>query len=656
VPGRETQGAPPARTGSAGRGRLRRLISSGRRPRAAITSLRAFVRRHSRLRRLLRWVLRPALGLLERLRLPVPAAPSNATDPDTYAEWVTTQDSLSAEDRAAIRTSVERLDGVLRLSLLMPLASGTPAEVAATLASLRVQLAGRWELCVAPRLGASPAALRGLGAAARDDPRIRLLSPVAADGLAGLTNAALAAARGGHVALLEPGDRLAEQAVFEIASAIAADPEVEGIFSDEDRWDPARNARTDPVFKPGFDPELLLGQDCVGRLAAWRRDQVQARGGWRGEYPGAEEHDLALRMGLGAAPGRVRHLPSVLLHRSRAPALDAAASRRAVAAALAELGAAGARVEPAPLAPHGHRVRWPVPEPPLVSVIVPTRDRAALLRACAEGVLRRTDYPALELLVVDNGSTEPESLALFLELSADPRVRILPAPGPFNYAALNNAAARKARGELLLLLNNDTEVIDPGWMAEMVSLAIRPEVGAVGARLLFGDGRVQHGGVVLGAGAGVGARGVAGHLHLLAAREDPGYCDDLALVRSVSAATAACLMLRRQVLEAVGGLDAENLAVAFNDVDLCLRIGALGLRVLWTPFAELYHLESASRGSDLARKHRERFQREIAYMFSRWGPILERDPFYNPNFTLADTGCNLAFPSRHIPPWRRAGA
>jgi GT2 family glycosyltransferase len=623
---------------------------------AVVAGLRNFVRRRPLLRRLLRRVLRPILGPLSRLRPVRPAPPSDATDPLAYTAWVETRDSLSAEDRAAIRAAVGQLGGAHCLSFLMPLTPGRdPSEVAATLASLRAQLAGAWEVCAAPGPATSSTTLRELGAAARADTRVRLLERGAADDVASLANAALAAARGGLVALVEPGDRLAEQAVFEIAAAAADHPDAEGIFSDEDRWDPASGARIEPSFKPGFDRELLLSRDCVGRLAAWRRDRLLALGGWRSEFAGAEEHDVALRVALGTAPDRIVHVPAVLLHRGRRPVADPQASRRAVAAALAARGISGVRVESSPLTPRAHRVRWPIPEPaPLVSVVVPVRDRAALLRTCAEGVLHRTGYANIEFLVVDNDSRESETFALLRELSADPRVRILPAPGPFNYAALNNQAARQARGALLLLLNNDTDVVEPGWMAEMVSLAVRPEVGAVGARLLFADGRVQHGGVVLGAGAGKGDLGVAGHLHLFAAREDPGYGDALALVRSVSAVTAACLMLRREVFDEAGGFDERNLAVAFNDVDLCLRIGALGLRVLWTPFAELYHLESASRGSDLSRRQRERFAREIGYMLCRWGPNLANDPFFNANFTLADTGCNLAFPPRRVPPWRKA--
>jgi GT2 family glycosyltransferase len=317
-----------------------------------------------------------------------------------------------------------------------------------------------------------------------------------------------------------------------------------------------------------------------------------------------------------------------------------------VRAHLAAQGVA-AQVEAAPLAADRHRIRWPRPDPlPLVSVVVPTRDRAALLERCLGGLLHRTDYAPLEVLVVDNGSEDAATHALFDRLRRDPRLRILPAPGPFNFAALNNRAAAEARGEILLLLNNDIDVIAPSWLEEMVAHAVRPEVGAVGAKLLYANDRLQHGGTVLGIG-------VADHLLTGSRRADPGPHGLLAAGRGASAVTAACLALRRSVYEAVGGMDAENLAVAFNDVDLCLRIGARGLRVVWTPFAELHHLESASRGVDLTGTKAERFRREEAYMHARWGALLRADPYWNPNLSLADAARNLAWPPRREKPWRR---
>jgi GT2 family glycosyltransferase len=279
-------------------------------------------------------------------------------------------------------------------------------------------------------------------------------------------------------------------------------------------------------------------------------------------------------------------------------------------------------------------------------VIVPTRDRAELLVQCAEGVLERTSYAPLELLIVDNGSVQPQTHALFDRLRQDRRVRILHAPGPFNFSALNNLGAAEARGAVLVLLNNDISITRSDWLDAMVAQAVRPKVGAVGARLLYPDGRVQHAGVALGVG------GVAGHVLYGAAGGDPGYYRHLVTPRNVSAVTAACLAIRKAVYDEVGGLDAENLAVAFNDVDLCLKLRAIGYDIVWTPHAELIHHESASRGSDVAPETAERFRREVGTMRERWGALLDVDPFYGTVFDKRFSDYRLGEPTSQRAPWK----
>jgi GT2 family glycosyltransferase len=325
------------------------------------------------------------------------------------------------------------------------------------------------------------------------------------------------------------------------------------------------------------------------------------------------------------------------------------ASRRAVREHLAKRGVQ-AEVVPAPLAPNYNRVIWSMPEPPpLVSIIVPTRDRTELLESCVDGLLNRTNYPGVEVLIVDNDSRSPEAHAYFARMQADKRVRVIAAPGPFNYSDLNNRAAAQARGEILLLLNNDIKVIDGGWLRELVSHAVRHDVGAVGAKLLYADGRLQHGGIVLGVG------GVAGHYRVGERRNSAGPFGWLALTRTTSALTGACLALRRTVYEEVCGLDAQDLAVGFGDVDLCLRIQQRGYRNVWAPAAELYHLESASRGLDLKGKNAERFRRETDVMLERWGCVLQSDPCWNPNLSLDNAYGVPAWPPRREKPWKRAG-
>jgi GT2 family glycosyltransferase len=286
-----------------------------------------------------------------------------------------------------------------------------------------------------------------------------------------------------------------------------------------------------------------------------------------------------------------------------------------------------------------------------VSVIIPTRDRAALVRQCVDGLLNRTAYEYIEVIIVDNESVEDETFEIFNTLTNDARVRVLRVEGAFNYSALNNKAASEAQGDILLLLNNDIDVIEDGWLREMVSLVFRKDVGAVGAKLYYADDSIQHAGVRLGAGYFDSDTGVAGHVGHGRSSVDPGYFGQLMLVRDVGAVTGACLAIRREVFHAVGGLNETDLKVAFNDVDLCLRLRQAGYRVLWTPFAELYHFESLSRGSDLAPEKVERFRAECQYMIDTWKPQLMNDPFYNPNFDNRDGEYKLAFPPRRKKPW-----
>jgi GT2 family glycosyltransferase len=295
--------------------------------------------------------------------------------------------------------------------------------------------------------------------------------------------------------------------------------------------------------------------------------------------------------------------------------------------------------------PTTYRVRWPVPDPaPLVTLIIPTRDGRALLQQCIES-LKKTSYHPFEILVVDNQSRDRDALHYFDELESRGIGRVLKYDRPFNYSAINNFAVQHARGSVVGLLNNDVEVIDPGWLTEMVAQAIRPQVGAVGAKLYYADGTLQHAGVVTGLG------GVAGHSHKHLFRDASGYFWRVHLPQNLSAVTGACLSIRREVYLQIGGLDEENLRVAFNDVDFCLRLEEAGYRNVWTPYAELFHHESKSRGIEDTPEKQARFKSEIDYMKARWGSRLLEDPHYSPNLTLDAENFALAWPPRARRPW-----
>ncbi|GAB0115844.1 hypothetical protein AcidC75_33680 [Acidisoma sp. C75] len=584
-------------------------------------------------------------------------------DESEYQAWVAQHDRLRAEDRQDIAAAIDHMAERPLCSILLTVGNARPGDVAQALGSIAAQLYGAWEVLLIPADSAPLDLSLAPDLMARIGPRLRILRESDAPAYCGALAAAVTEARGSILLVMDAAIRLAEQALFEYVGPFINDPDCAVVYADEDRLgDDGR--RWLPFFKPDWNVDLALTHNIVGRAAAYRRSSVQAL---CAVEPALEPGpDLALRL-AGAMPrAKITHVPAILFHQQDAPEPAEetenaphwlhrdAHSYETVRACLDALGHHAVTITEAVPGQPLFRLQWPLPDPPpRVSVIIPMRDQALLLTRCIGGLLHQTDYPDLEILILDNGSTEPEALRLLARLpEQDARVRVLRHPGPFNYAALNNHAAAEASGEILLLLNNDVEVIESGWLRELAAHAIRPDIGAVGARLLYADRRVQHAGVVLGVGSHAGGPGVAGHFGQGAEAEDVGYFGQFILTREVSAVTGACLALRRSVYQQVGGLDAKNLPVAFNDVDLCLRIRALGLRIIWTPFAELYHLESVSRGRDFVGERELRAAEEANYMRAQWGAVLDRDPFYNPNFDRRDHHFNL----RQKPPprsWRR---
>ena len=589
-------------------------------------ALRRAIRKNPRLREAIRPLVRRLQPVLRRIVPPPPQM--------DYGEWRCEYDTPRGDARRRIRDEIADWREPPLISVVLVADAESDAGLQRALESVRAQLYPVWEVCLSRVVPA------GAAAAPRpmEDERFRLAP--SASTAADARNAAVAMARGQWIVPLREQDCLAEDALFNLVREAMRHPETALIYSDEDRID-AAGLRRDPYFKTDFDPDLLLVQDYLSNFVAYRRDLMDRLGGFRSTVA-SSDHELALRAAHAVGAGAIRHIPYVLCHAGSERGW-AATERAVVEGALAATGAQG-RVAPNPLAPEGLRVIRPVPQPePLVSVIVPTRDRAELLRPCIEGLLHRTDYKAIEVLIADNGSTEPDALALLEELRADPRVRVLEQPGPFNYSRLNNRAVAEARGEILLLLNNDIEVISGDWLHELVSHAVRPEIGAVGPKLLYPDGTVQHAGVLLGIGW---PAGVAGHVYAGLAGTDPGPFGLLAATRSVAAVTGACLAVRRCLYDEVGGLDEERLTVAFNDVDFCLRLHARGYRNLWTPFSVLFHKESASRGEDLTGAKARRFAGEIATMRERWADLLDNDPYWNPNLALTSLDRRLADPPR----------
>jgi GT2 family glycosyltransferase len=575
-----------------------------------------------------------------------------------YTEWIARFDTLSESDRRAIALHIDRFPSRPTFSVIMPIFTDNASHLRAGIESVQRQLYPATELCIALGQAAPQSqAVRTLVAdAAAADPRIRLADAVADTRDAAVTKAALSLASGEFAVLFDPRHLLSERALYEMAAEIVAHPDADILFSDEDHVDDA-GQRHQPIMKTGWNPEMMLSHDMVGNLKVVRRSLIESIGGVRAGFRGCRDYDLVLRASAATTAQRIRHLPLVLHHSRRktdtpvADSLDHDSALQVVTEHLTRTGQAGATVAPLSRAPGWLEVRRTVPSPaPLVSVIIPTRDRADVLGKCLGGLLVATDYPALEVIVADNDSCEPATFRLFDRLACDPRVRILPCPGPFNYSAINNTAIAQSRGEILLLLNNDILIRQPDWLTNMVAQAVRPEVGAVGARLLYENGTIQHAGVILGVGA---IEPVAGHVYERVAADAPGHLNHLRIARNTSAVTAACLAMRRTVFDEVGGFDEKNLPVAFNDVDLCLKVGQRGYQIICTPQAELTHLESISRGSDLRPEAIERFKRDIAHMKRTWGRQIESDPHYGPNFHKVVVDYSLAFPPSRQKTWLR---
>lgn len=561
---------------------------------------------------------------------------------EPYAGWLLARALDPPADPRQWPARLAALPARPRVSILLPVYDPPLEWLRACLDSVLAQAYPDWELCIADDASPSPQVRALIEDYGRRDARIRAVFRARNGHIAAASNDALALACGEWVALLDHDDLLAPHALLEMVRAALAHPRWRMLYSDEDKLD-TDGRRCDPYFKPDFNHTLLLGQNCIGHLAMYRADLLREVGGFAPGVEGSQDWDLALRCVERLQDDEIGHVPQVLYHWRMHPGSSAAdpaakdyaaaAAQRAVQAHLQRSGQA-AQVEI--LAPGRLRVRHALPQPaPWVSLIVPTRDRVDLLRPCIDGLLHATDYPALEVLVVDNGSVEAQTRDYLAAIARDPRVRVLRFDAPFNYSAINNFAARHVTGSVLGLVNNDIAVIEPGWLREMVAQALRPGVGAVGALLLYPDRRIQHAGVLLGIG------GVAAHPWCGWPEHTRGQMDRLLLAQELSAVTGACLVLRRAAFDAVGGLD-EALAVAFNDVDLCLRLRVAGYRNVWTPHARLVHAESATRGDDLRPDKRARLQREADFMRARWGALLDDDPAYNPNLSLDGEAFALA--------------
>lgn len=548
------------------------------------------------------------------------------------ADWLavrlaTARQWLSAQNESSLQLP--------QISIIMPVYNPNLGFLKQAIDSITQQTYPYWELCIADDCSTDPEVKRCLDALTASEPRIRVTYRDYNGHISEASNTAIAMASGEWLALMDQDDLLIEDSLTWVARAILEHPSAKVLYSDEEKFNEERYF--DPYFKPDFGLETFLSQNIISHLGVYQTELVRRIGGFRVGFEGSQDYDLALRALSEISVQEIIHIPHVLyswrVHED-STSNSIQAKPYASDAAIRSLNEFLAREE---LPGHIDQIcmssyRWtraPSTNEPRVSIIIPTKNRGDLVKACIDSIFDKTIYSNFEILLIDNNSDDPEDLAYFDQLEAEhASLRLIKDNGDFNYSRLNNHAAQVATGELLLLLNNDTEVIEPMWLSELVQIATRPGVGCVGAKLLYTDQRIQHGGVILGLG------GIAGHAHHFIERDDPGHFGHASMARVISAVTAACLMVKKSIYEELGGLNETDLKVAFNDVDFCLRVMQAGYRNVWSPYALLFHHESVSRGRDDSGSQKERFAREVQYMAEHWGPLLENDPYYNPHLSL----------------------
>lgn len=575
----------------------------------------------------------------------------------SYERWIELYDTLTLDDSQGMRSVASRLPSRPLISILMPVFNSPERYLRAAIESVVDQVYERWELCIADDASTDAHVRRVLSEYADVDDRIRVLFRSSNGGISAASNSALGIARGELIGLLDHDDVLRPHGLLLAAQAFADDHRLSFVYSDEDQIDEA-GRRFGHNFKPDWDPALLLSQNYVCHFAVYRAQLVRDAAGFRSEYDGSQDWDLAFRVTSRLRPEEIAHIPHVLYHWRAIPgsaALDISEKPYAIDAArratLAHLRRVGQRAYIVPVGSH-QEVRYAPPDPPpSVTAIVPSTGDPAILTGCVETLLEGTDYPNLDVIVAvsDRSRALPAARRYLDSLEPKPRIRVAVYERPdFNYAWVVNWAVQRARGELLLLLNDDTRGTTDDWLETMVGQVIQEGVGAAGAMLLHPDDTIQHAGMLLG-------NGRAEHIYRGRPAGISGYVNRARVPRSAPAVTAACMLLRRHAFEGVGRMD-EGLPGAYNDVDLCLKLRRAGWRVVFVPGAVLYHDESSSYGS-LSVGREDEFGAELRRVHERWARELEVDPFHNPNLAIdASYPSRLAFPPRVTYPWRVASS
>lgn len=518
------------------------------------------------------------------------------------------------------------------ISIVVPVYNTPQVFLRQMIESVQNQSYSEWELCIG---NASPEnkEMKKILEEYKNDAWIKEVEIPENKGISQNTNRAMEIASGEWIGLLDHDDLLAPNALYEIAKAVNEHPDAEVIYTDEDKVTTDLKEHFQPHLKPDFNLDLLRSNNYICHFFVASRDLIKRVGGFRPEFNGAQDYDLILRCTEQAK--QIVHIPKILYHwrvhkastadnpASKMYAFDA--GKRAIEEHLVRCRTKGTVQHTKDLG--FYRVKYEVCGEPLVSIIIPNKDQSEALKKCLDSIREKTSYRNYEIIIVENNSEEPETFAFYKKIAGE-KIKIVTWEGEFNYSAINNFGVRHARGDYLLLLNNDVEIINGDWLTEMLSHCQRKEVGIVGAKLYYPDNTIQHAGIIIGIG------GVAGSVFVGLPRAFSGYLHKASIQLDLSAVTAACMLVKRSVFEQVGGLE-EKLKVAFNDVDFCLRVREKGYLVVYDPYAELYHYESKTRGAEDTKEKIRRFQTEIEYMRSHWIGLLKKgDPYYNCNLSL----------------------
>jgi len=547
-----------------------------------------------------------------------------------YLHWIEKN-----ENRHLMSFPKKTYDYQPRISIVMPTYNTEVSYLKKAIESVIAQHYSHWELCIADDASTKEDTLALLKAYATQYQQIKILFRKTNGHISHASNSALKLVTGEYVAFLDHDDMLAPNALSEVVATLNRRPEAKLLYSDEDKID-ENGGRYEPHFKSDWNADMLLSQNYLSHLLIVEKSHLDRVGHFREGFEGAQDYELILRITESLSASHIVHIDTILYHwraHTGSTALHPEEKGYTSEAGLNALKNYIAR-KPYPmcaekgLLPNLFKVTYPLAEEPLVSIIIPTRDSYTILSLCIQSILNHTSYRNYEIVIVDNQTCDPETLAYFDILTKHySHIRILRYDKPFNYAAINNFAVSQVEGEVIALLNNDVEVISSHWLTEMVEHAVRPEIAAVGAKLYYDDNTIQHAGVILGIG------GVAGHSHKYFPKEAYGYFSRLKIIQNLSAVTAACLVVKKSLYEEVGGLDADNLEIAFNDIDFCLKLQQKGYRNLWTPYVELYHHESLSRGAEDTKIKQARFEKEVLFMKEKWGEVLMRDRYYNRHLT-----------------------